>query len=108
MRSSKAPPRRASRRQGTRFVHFSVALPAPSTELYDQAIANGWFVDAGSTEEACPHHTAPAAEVAAEPSYSPFVVDVDTTSHDAVPFPHTNGSRTSSWKAGRRRTHASS
>ncbi len=50
------------------------------------SFANGWFVDAGSTEEACPHHTAPAAEVAAEPSYSPFVVDVDTTSHDAVPF----------------------
>jgi hypothetical protein len=50
------------------------------------SFANGWFVDAGSTEEACPHHTAPAAEVAAEPSYSPFVVDVDSASHDAVPF----------------------
>jgi anaerobic magnesium-protoporphyrin IX monomethyl ester cyclase len=36
---------RMSRRLGTRFVHFSVALPAPSTELYDQAMANGWFVD---------------------------------------------------------------
>ena len=36
---------RASRRLGTRFVHFSVALPAPSTEMYDQAMAGGWFVD---------------------------------------------------------------
>lgn len=36
---------RATRRLGTRFVHFSVALPAPSTEMYDQAMANGWFVD---------------------------------------------------------------
>ncbi|MSP56262.1 MAG: radical SAM protein [Myxococcales bacterium] len=36
---------RAARQLGTRFVHFSVALPSPSTELYDQAIENGWFVD---------------------------------------------------------------
>lgn len=36
---------RAARRLGTRFVHFSVALPSPSTEIYDQARANGWFVD---------------------------------------------------------------
>jgi anaerobic magnesium-protoporphyrin IX monomethyl ester cyclase len=36
---------RASRRLGTRFVHFSVALPAPSTQMYDDAMANGWFVD---------------------------------------------------------------
>jgi anaerobic magnesium-protoporphyrin IX monomethyl ester cyclase len=36
---------RASRRLGTRFVHFSVALPAPSTELYDIAMKEGWFVD---------------------------------------------------------------
>lgn len=36
---------RASRRLGTRFVHFSVALPSPSTELYDQAIENGWFLE---------------------------------------------------------------
>jgi anaerobic magnesium-protoporphyrin IX monomethyl ester cyclase len=36
---------RMSRKLGTRFVHFSVALPAPSTELYDQAMENGWFVD---------------------------------------------------------------
>ncbi len=35
---------RAARQLGTRFVHFSVALPSPSTELYDQAIENGWFV----------------------------------------------------------------
>lgn len=34
---------RAARRLGTPFVHFSVALPSPSTELYDQAMANGWF-----------------------------------------------------------------
>ena len=34
---------RMSRRLGTRFVHFSVALPAPSTAMYDQAIENGWF-----------------------------------------------------------------
>lgn len=36
---------KASRRLGTRFVHFSVALPSPSTQMYDDAIANGWFVD---------------------------------------------------------------
>jgi radical SAM superfamily enzyme YgiQ (UPF0313 family) len=35
---------KASRRLGTRFVHFSVALPAPSTELYDIAMREGWFV----------------------------------------------------------------
>ena len=36
---------RASRRLGTRFVHFSVALPAPSTEMYDQALEHGWFIE---------------------------------------------------------------
>jgi radical SAM superfamily enzyme YgiQ (UPF0313 family) len=36
---------RAARGLGTPFVHFSVALPAPSTELYDLARENGWFVD---------------------------------------------------------------
>jgi hypothetical protein len=36
---------RAARSLGTRFVHFSVALPAPSTELYDIAREGGWFVD---------------------------------------------------------------
>lgn len=36
---------RAARQLGTRFVHFSVALPSPSTELYDQARENGWFID---------------------------------------------------------------
>lgn len=36
---------RAARRLGTRFVHFSVALPSPSTELYDQALNNGWFIE---------------------------------------------------------------
>ncbi|MCK6503141.1 B12-binding domain-containing radical SAM protein [Myxococcota bacterium] len=36
---------RMSRRLGTRFVHFSVALPSPSTEMYDQAMHNGWFVE---------------------------------------------------------------
>ena len=36
---------RMSRRLGTRFVHFSVALPSPSTEMYDQAMQNGWFVE---------------------------------------------------------------
>lgn len=36
---------RMSRRLGTRFVHFSVALPAPSTAMYDEAVAKGWFVD---------------------------------------------------------------
>ena len=36
---------RASRRLGTKFVHFSVALPSPSTEMYDQAMANGWFIE---------------------------------------------------------------
>ncbi len=34
---------RMSRRLGTRFVHFSVALPSPSTELYDIARTNGWL-----------------------------------------------------------------
>jgi radical SAM superfamily enzyme YgiQ (UPF0313 family) len=34
---------RAARRLDTKFVHFSVALPSPSTELYDQALAGGWF-----------------------------------------------------------------
>lgn len=32
-------------RLGTDFVHFSIALPTPSTELYDQARKEGWFVD---------------------------------------------------------------
>ncbi len=36
---------RASRQLGTRFVHFSVALPSPSTELYDIARREGWFVE---------------------------------------------------------------
>jgi hypothetical protein len=36
---------KAARSLGTSFVHFSVALPSPSTELYDMARANGWFVD---------------------------------------------------------------
>lgn len=36
---------RVSRRLGTRFVHFSVVLPAPSTEMYDQAMRNGWFIE---------------------------------------------------------------
>lgn len=36
---------KAARSLGTDFVHFSVALPAPSTELYDMARENGWFVD---------------------------------------------------------------
>lgn len=34
---------RAARSLGTRFVHFSVALPSPSTELYDIARKEGWF-----------------------------------------------------------------
>ena len=36
---------KVSRRLGTRFVHFSVVLPAPSTEMYDDAIKNGWFAE---------------------------------------------------------------
>ena len=36
---------RASKRLGTRFVHFSVALPSPSTQMYDDAMENGWFVE---------------------------------------------------------------
>ena len=36
---------RAARSLGTKFVHYSVALPVPSSELYDQALDNGWFVD---------------------------------------------------------------
>lgn len=36
---------RAARQLGTRFVHFSVALPSPSTELYDMAMENGWFIE---------------------------------------------------------------
>jgi radical SAM superfamily enzyme YgiQ (UPF0313 family) len=35
----------AARSLGTRFVHFSVALPSPSTELYDIARREGWFTD---------------------------------------------------------------
>lgn len=34
---------RMARSLGTRFVHFSVALPSPSTELYDMAMQNDWF-----------------------------------------------------------------
>jgi len=33
----------AARGLGTRFVHFSVVLPTPSTEMYDEAKARGWF-----------------------------------------------------------------
>ena len=36
---------RAARRLGTRFVHFSVAQPIPSTRLYEEARARGWFVE---------------------------------------------------------------
>lgn len=36
---------RTARKLGTKFVHFSVALPSPSTEMYDQAMANGWFIE---------------------------------------------------------------
>ncbi len=35
----------AAKELKTRFVHFSVVLPTPSTELYDDAKANGWFVN---------------------------------------------------------------
>lgn len=35
---------RAARSLRTPFVHYSVALPSPSTELYDHAMQNGWFV----------------------------------------------------------------
>ena len=36
---------RTSRKLGTRFVHFSVALPSPSTQFYDDAMTHGWFVE---------------------------------------------------------------
>ncbi len=36
---------RAARSLGTRFVHYSVALPSPSTELYDIARREGWFTE---------------------------------------------------------------
>ncbi len=36
---------REATRLGTDFVHFSIALPSPSTELYDLAREGGWFVD---------------------------------------------------------------
>ncbi|MCB9777307.1 MAG: radical SAM protein [Alphaproteobacteria bacterium] len=36
---------RMARSLGTSFVHFSVALPSPSTEMYDQAMQHGWFVE---------------------------------------------------------------
>ena len=29
---------------GTRFVHYSAALPFPNTDLYDEAKKNGWFL----------------------------------------------------------------
>jgi anaerobic magnesium-protoporphyrin IX monomethyl ester cyclase len=35
---------RVARSLKTPFVHYSVVLPSPSTELYDQAIQNGWFI----------------------------------------------------------------
>jgi radical SAM superfamily enzyme YgiQ (UPF0313 family) len=35
---------KAARSLGTPFVHYSVALPSPSTELYDIAMENGWFI----------------------------------------------------------------
>ena len=34
-----------AKKLGTRFVHYSAALPFPNTELYDQAKENGWFVN---------------------------------------------------------------
>ena len=36
---------RAAKRLGTRFVHFSVALPQPSTQMYDEAMDKGWFIE---------------------------------------------------------------
>ena len=36
---------RAAKSLGTRFVHFSVALPQPSTQMYDDAMAEGWFTE---------------------------------------------------------------
>ncbi len=33
-----------ARKLGTRFVHYSVALPFPNTEMYDQVKEQGWFV----------------------------------------------------------------
>jgi radical SAM superfamily enzyme YgiQ (UPF0313 family) len=36
---------RTARSLGTRFVHFSAALPVPSSELYDMAREGGWFTD---------------------------------------------------------------
>lgn len=33
----------AARRMGTRFVHYSIALPLPNTRLYELAVKNGWM-----------------------------------------------------------------
>ncbi len=35
---------RQARKLGTRFVHYSVVLPFPNTEFYDEAKQNGWLV----------------------------------------------------------------
>ncbi len=69
---------RAARSLGTRFVHFSVALPAPSTELYDMAREGGWFVDgdfypADNAREAIvnlPHLSASELRTALKLSYA--------------------------------------
>lgn len=68
----------AARRLGTRFVHFSVALPSPSTELYDQALENGWFthgdfVPADNTKDVIvdlPHLSATELRLALKVAYA--------------------------------------
>ena len=35
---------REAKKLGTRFVHYSVVLPFPNTEFYDEAKENDWFV----------------------------------------------------------------
>jgi radical SAM superfamily enzyme YgiQ (UPF0313 family) len=69
---------RMSRRLGTRFVHFSVALPSPSTELYDIARQNGWlkngdFVPADNTKDVIidlPHLSATELRMALKLAYA--------------------------------------
>jgi len=69
---------RMSRRLGTRFVHFSVALPSPNTELYDVARANGWlkngdFTPADNTRDVIvdlPHLSATELRLALKLAYA--------------------------------------
>ena len=78
---------RPPRARPTRAHLLSVSAFA---SLLTMSLANGWFADDVSTaERAGSGEALAAAEVTAapsEPSYSPFVVDVDSPSPAALPF----------------------